>query len=700
MPPARALAFVSWTLLALAGAQPLVPMEGYPGEAKLLVFAGRGPVEVPQGFALLLPPEEVDGVVSLVVQVPALPPGEYPFQVGGASYPFRLLALARARLHLPPPLELGPGEEAWVEVGVANLGNVPLAAPPQVIPVGVDLLRVEGPGALPPGARGGVRLLLRGRGGQGKVLVQLAGERGEVSVLARPGPPPPFWDWARVGSRLVVGTGGVRLEGRGPLPDGQGFTLARLAYRLSPGGVSLDLAREELGLALGLTPTGATLGVRYRPDPYGLSLWASTPGQVRLGASYHQGGVRLSLEAGLLPSWDLSATASLTGAHQGLGYGVQAGYRAGLGQLQASLVQGGWRAQASWDTRGSFTLQGVASLGGGWNAGLGLRWEGEAWLLGLVAVPVLGTLEARGEYGLSTGRYRLTAFHMDQGPQGRWVQQASWDTGGFRYRLDYRTRWEETWVEGGLSWTTGAGPQVRLGLEAHPWSLEVQVGLGPDLRPKGWSLQGALAFDLPLYPLPWPELELRLTDLEGRPVETPVAVGPYRYQPDSAGRLSLRLPPGRHRVRVLEGMALVGAEGLTREVEVEVPRPPLTLTLAPAHHLTLDLRYCPPRREEVGKAYGLPGLTPGVALARATVGVEAGGRTYRLVPGTPTLLPAGRVRPALLGPLAGAYALADLEGHPLGEVLLDRDLALAACLVPLPRPVEVKEIPIREEEGP
>lgn len=699
MLPVPALVFVSWALLALAWAQPLVSMEGYPGEAKLLLFAGKGPVEVPQGFPLLLPPEEVDGVVSLVVQVPALPPGEYPFRVGEATYPFRLLALAKVRLQVPPPLELAPGEEAWLEIGVQNLGNVPLQVPPKVLSVGVDLLRVEASGPVPPGGTGGVRLLLRGLGRHGRVHLDWEGEKGEVSVLAKPGPPPPFWDWARVQSRLVVGSGRIRLEGRGNLPDAYGFTLARLAYRLTPEGGFLDLERESLGLGLGLTPMGFSLGIRYIPRPYGLSLQASSLGQVRLGASYALEGVRLALEASLLPSWDLSASAGLNGTVEGLGYGIQAGYRAGLGQIQATFGQKGWRTEAFWDTRGAFGLRGVISPGDGWNAGLGLRWDGEAWLSGLVAVPVLGTVEARAEYGLSTGRYRFTAFHVEQDAQDRYSQQISLGAEGFSYSLDYRTQLAGSRVEGGLQWTLGAGPQVRLGLEVHPWSLKVHMGLGPDFRPLRWSLEGALAFDLPLYPLPWPELVLRLADPEGRPVRASLVVGPYRYLTGSDGTLSLRLPPGPHRVRVLGPLAFVQAGGLTRELVVEVPQAPLSLTLVPAHSFTLDLRYCPPQ-EEPGKVFGLPGLSPGAALAQAAVRVTSRGQTYPLALGSATLLPAGGARLALVGPLAEAYVLSDVEGNLLGEVLVDRDQVLRACLVPLARPVEVQEIPLEKEEAP
>lgn len=700
---ARALTFASLFFLVGAGAKPLVPMEGYPGEAKLLLFQGRGEVEVPQGFALLLPPEEVDGVVSLAVRVPALPPGEYPFRVGGERYPFRILPMARAHLTPPPPLELGAGEEAWVEVGVQNLGNIPLALEARVVPVGVEVLRKEETGALAPGARGSIRLLLRGQGRAGQVQVSLAGAAVEFAVLVKPTPPPAFWDWARAQSRLVwTWPGSPYLEGRATLPGPEGLELGRAVYRLSPESASLDFTRGPFGIGLALGASTASLGLRYTPGPYGLSLWASTPGRVRVGASYAERGLGLSVEAGLMPSLDLQASAGLTGTLEGLGYGFRASYQAGVGRLDASLGQGAWRASGFWDTTGSLGLQGVASLGASWNAGLGFRWDGEGWLTGVVGVPVLGTVEVRGEYGLTSRRYRVSLFHIEHTPQERFLQEAYWDGERLSYGLRYRTRLEGTWLEGDLRLVRGGGSsgEVGVALEAFPWALQARVGLGSDLRPNRFSAAASLAFDLPLYPAPWPTLALRLQDPEGRPLEASVAVGPYLYRSGRDGTLALRLPPGRHLLRVLEGLAILGEGGLSRELAVEARDGSLTLTLVPARLLTLDLRYCPPPAGEAGSAYGLPGLSPAEVLARARVRVRAQGQGYWVPPGRSLLLPAGRLALALTGPLAGAYGLFDPGGAPLGEVNLDRDLVLTVCLTPLPRPVEIQDLPPLEKERP
>ncbi|GAA5338512.1 hypothetical protein YIM73052_19750 [Thermus antranikianii] len=695
--------FASLLFLAAVRAKPLVPMEGYPGEAKLLIFQGRGEVEVPEGFALLLPPEEVNGVVSLVVQVPNLPPGEYPFRVGESWYSFRILPMARAYLAPPPPVELGAGEETWVEVGVQNLGNIPLALEAQVVPVGVEVLRREGTGTLAPGARGHIRFLLRGQGRSGQVQVSLAGARVEFPVVVKPTPPPAFWDWARAQSRLVwTWPGSLYLEGRATLPGPGGSELGRAVYRLSPESASLDLTRGPFGVGLALTRSTASLGLRYMPGPYGLTFWASTLGQVRVGTSYAERGLRLSVEAGLLPSLDLQASAGLTGTLEGLGYGIQASYQGGVGRLDASLGQGALRTSGFWDTRGSFGLQGVASLGVSWNAGLGFRWDGETWITGVVGIPVLGTVEVRGEYGLASRQYQVSLFHTHQTPEERFLQQATWGAERLTYGLSYRIRLEGTWLGGDLRLVRGRGftGEVGVALEAFPWTLQARVGLGSDLRPNRFSTAASLAFDLPLYPAPWPTLTLRLQDPEGRPLETSLAVGPYLYRSGRDGTLALRLPPGRHVLTVLEGLAILGEGGLSRQKVVEAREGFLTLTLVPARLFTLDLRYCPPPVEEPGQVYGLPGLSPAEALARAQVRVQAQGRGYLVFPGRSTLLPAGRLALALVGPLAGAYRLSEPGGAPLAEVHLDRDQVLTACLTPSPRPVEMQDLPPVEKEGP
>lgn len=695
MRPARALAFAS--LLALAWAKPLVPMEGYPGEAKLLVFQGGGPVEVPEGFVLLLPPEALDGAVSLVVRVPSLPAGEYPFRVGGEVYPFRVLPRARALLLPPPPVELAPGEEAWVEVGVRNLGNVPLA-PPRATGVGVEVRRVEGFPSLPPGAEGRVRLLLRGTGKPGRVVLEAEGARTEVLVTARPSPPPPFHDWAKLPSRLVAETPGqVRLEGQGTLPGPEGEALGRLAYRLSPQAASLDFSGKDWGFGIGLG-AASSLSLRYAPRPYSLEAFLSTTGQARLGAGYGEGGLRLQGRFGLLPALEvLSLEAGYQGQAGGLSFGAQAGLEGSLARLQASLGQGPWRVNAHVNSRGGFGLQGVASVGGGWNLGAGVTGGQELWLQGVLGIPVWGTVEVRGEYAPASGRYRLTLFHVDQEPREGLVQQLFWDGEALGYGVDYRLQTEELGLKAGASLGNRGGGEVRLGLDLYPFSLQARAQLGPGLAPTGFSLAGALAFDLPLYPMPWPEVRLRLTDPEGRPLAAALAVGSHLHRAGPEGLLVLRLPPGRHTLRALEGLAFANGTGLAREVVLEAKAEEVTLVLAQARLLRLDLAPCPPKEERAGFVYGLPGLTPEALLRQARVAFRAGDKTFALRPGEAALLPKGVLQVALEGPLAQAYALTTPEGAPLSAFSLEEDATLRACLVPLPRPLEVQELPLKEE---
>ncbi|MFN3369587.1 MAG: hypothetical protein ACK4ZX_09375, partial [Thermus sp.] len=166
------------------------------------------------------------------------------------------------------------------------------------------------------------------------------------------------------------------------------------------------------------------------------------------------------------------------------------------------------------------------------------------------------------------------------------------------------------------------------------------------------------------------------------------------------GRLFLRLPPGRHLVRAPWGMAFRRGERLVRELVVEAQDQTLSLTLLRAHFLTLRLRPCPPEREEPGRVYGLPGMGLETVLRRAAVQALAGGSVYPLTLGSPALVPEGSVALRLGAGLEGAYALADLEGKPLGPVSLGEDRVVDACLVPLGRPVEVQELPPAEEERP
>ncbi|MDW8358938.1 hypothetical protein, partial [Thermus sp.] len=510
-----------------------------------------------------------------------------------------------------------------------------------------------------------------------------------LQVLLKPAPPPPFWDWARIPSRLVWESGGrVRLEGRGRALD------LGLGYSLSPEGGSLDLTRGPVGIGLGFSPRTFGLSVRYHPQPYALEGFASTAGELRLGGSLSWGGVRLAGHLGVLPVLGLqSLQAGYQGKAEDLTYTFQAGYQGGVGRLEAGLGQGGLRGQAFWDTRGAWGARGVAALGGGWNLGAGFRQAEEAWVEGVLGVPVWGTLELRGEYGLATGRYRVHLSHVDQNPQEGLTQQLSWDGGALSLGGDYRFTWERIKARAGFSLALGKGGQARLALEEYPWSLAVQAQLGGDLRPTGFSLAAAWAFDLPLFPMPWPSLELVLEDPEGRPVAASLVVGPYAYQAGSDGRLALRLPPGDHVLRAQGGLAFVGGSGLSREVSLRLDASQrVRLVLVPAQSLTLGLRYCPPRSVDPDRAYGLPGLSPEAALAQARVRALVGNKPFPLSPGRPLLLPQGEVALALAPPLEGAYALADLEGRPLNSLRLEGDATLTLCLTPIPRPMEWQEL--------
>ena len=694
------------SLLVLSFAKPLVPLQGEPGETKLLAFSEGGRVELPLGFTLLLPPEEVGGVTSLVVQVPNLPPGEYPIRVGEATYPFRILPKALARLRVPAPVELAWDEEAWVEVGVENVGNVPLLLSPALSPIGVVVARVQAPSRLDPGEAGTVRLLLRGQGRSGRVGIALGGALGEILVVARPSPPPPFWDWARLPSRLVVQAPhmGWYLEGGGHLPAPEGATWGQIRYRLSPNGASLDFSRGGFGVALGLSPQVLGFGLRLGLPPYALSFQGDTQGRLAVGYRFAQGGVDAGGELALLPQPGLkSAFGGYRGEVGDLGFSVRAAWQGEATRLDFSLFQkAGWRTEAFWDTQGRGGLAGYLPLGGGWHAGLGWRWDGENWVQGVLAIPLLGTVEAKADFSLTSQRLRLHLFHILNYPQEHLSEYLSWDEGSIRYGLRAATEREGLRLRGdvSLAWGQERGFSLGLGLDGTPWSLEGRLGLGADLRPTSFALSAALSFEIPLYPMPWPTLRVRLQDPEGQPVQAPVRVGNLLFRTDSQGELHLRLPPGQHTLSPTAGLAFLGLDGLVQDWRVEVKESlDLHLTVVPVRKLRLDLRFCPVEKalEGIGKVYGLPGLSPEAALNLARLVAEVGGQKFAVRPGGETLLPRGRFRLFLSGPLVGAYALGDPEGRPLGNGEFGEDW-VRLCLVPLPRPVESQEVPVEQSK--
>lgn len=689
---AAVLAFAS-ALLGVYG-QPLAEMAGYPGEVKLLLFRAQT-VEVPPDFLLLLPPEAFDGLVSVAVQVPALPAGNYPFVVDGEVYPFEVLPRAQVYLLSPPPLELALGEVGWATFTVQNLGNISFEPTPRVVATEVIVQRLEVPPVLAPGATGSIRVLLEGTGRGGKLALYLLQAQAEVLVGVRPTSPPPLWDWVRLPSRLTVHSSGeLWLEGRGEVPL-EGVS-ARLSYRLSSAGGSVSYGVGPTDFTFGLSRAGVNLGFRHAPPPFEVSLAASTAGEFRIAGGYTRGGISLALEGNMLPQPSFGVRAGLTGTHDGWSYGAQLGLDRAGGRFEVSLGRGAWRASGSLNSAGGVSARSVLSVGGGWSAGAGIsRDPDDLRLQALLGIPLIGTIELQAEYALRSQRYRLSAFHILNAPQESLIGQLSWDQETWRYSMDYRRQWVRVGAQGGVTVQLGRdrGAQLRWGLAIDPLELRGSAQLDEGFRLSGLSLSGSLRFELPLYPMPWPQLTIRLQDRYGRPMTQPMSlvIGSYVFQTGRDGALRIRLPPASHPIRAPQGWAFWLDGELTQELVLQlVADQELHLTLLPAYGLTLELRFCPVD-EVPGKVYGLPGLSPEMVLAGAQVLAQVGGSTWPLYPGRTTLLPAGELELVLADELSLGYAIRDIQGEEM-VIALTRNTTLVACIVPLGRQVELQEL--------
>jgi hypothetical protein len=244
-------------------------------------------------------------------------------------------------------------------------------------------------------------------------------------------------------------------------------------------------------------------------------------------------------------------------------------------------------------------------------------------------------------------------------------------------------------VEGRLS----LSPQ-SLSLEAradlHPFSLAASLGFaGGGLREA--RLSGSLAFDLPLYPLAWPELEVNLS---GEPRALVVEGEGRRYLvvPGEGGRGVLRLPQGRYRLLAPEGYGFAQGEGLLPDLRVDLGPEGrrLALRLVPAVRLGLALSPCS-LEARPGYVRGVPGVDLEASLGRFAVRLE-GPVSARLVPGGWALLSPGEYRLRLEGPWARAAYLADRQGRPVEALRVREGGLLELCLAFPERPVEEQEV--------
>ncbi|MGC8876361.1 hypothetical protein [Thermus sp.] len=685
---------LAWTFLSLslALAAPLGPLEGAPGEAVTLVLEGGGEPVLPPGFALLLPPEPLGEGVVLTFRVPNLPPGEYPLRLGERVYPFRVKPLARAHLELLEAPELALGEVGAVRLRALNLGNLPLSLPPEALGVGLLVVRAEPQGVLAPGEERTLLLWVRGGGQDGQVLVRLGGASLAVRVPAKPAPPPPFHDWAKLPSRLLWTSGqGFALAGEGPLLDGEGRRLGYLAYRLDPRSASLAYDDPLFGLGVSLGPA---LGVSLRyllQEGLNLTAGASTSGKLQAGLSYAGQGFRLAGSLGY--PWHYRLEGSLLGGGAGERFALLGQLVPGYWALSGAYGQGPWNLQGGLGAGGGY-LQGALALGGGVGAGLGVRFASEPALTAYLGVPVLGTVEVRGDFGLNSRRLRLSLFHVLGSGEERLAERLFWDGDALRYGLEARTFLPTEAGPLGLEGSLDLEPQglgLTFGASLAPLSLRASLGFaGGGLQRFG--LAGALAFDLPLYPFSWPTLGVRVEGAEASHLALSGPSGPFLL-PLSGGAGALRLPPGVYRLRAPEGLGFLQGDRVVKEVEVELREDKtLALKALPALSVALSLRYCPPTPGP-GETFGIPGVDPDRLLRGVQVRLRGEAATLLLQNGEGGLLPPGRYRLGIEGPYAQGARLASPEGGPLEEVDLRAPGPLVLCLTFPLRPLEEQDLP-------
>lgn len=670
-------------LSALASAQPLVPLEGSPGEAVLVAYRGDPTVEVPEPLLLLLPPQTETGVTTLVVRIPpGTPAGEYPLRLGGATYLFRVRAQPKVLLLQWETKQGGSGEEIVLKAMLLNAGNVAFPLPPKATGVGLEVLEAGPKETLPPGERGWVAYRLRLLGSRGYLQLDLPGafpERARLEIQVPPSPPPPFHDWFRLPSRLLLDASGPALQGGGLLRDALGRSLGRLDYRFSPQGASLGYAHPLFSVQATAGGGLLALSLGYTPRPWLLGLSLDTHGRAKAQLAYAEPQLRLQGEVawtGAL-SWSLLGEGTERLGEGALGWSLRLDPEGVGGSLSWSHSPSGFRFGVGYARDGLF-LGFRTPLIPGMNGGVDVRLSGDglypSLLLGTTLAP-LGTVEAR--VGLNENGPAFFLAHIrtsrDEGVSGQLALFPGEGRGSYSLQTRARLGDMPFGVQGGLSWSPEKW-EVRLGIETgfSPLSLRADLGLSSEGK-RIFRLGGSLAFDLPLYPYAWPLLQLVVKDGRGEslPGATLEIQGPQRYLlvADTQGRIEVRLPPGQYLLLPSQGLAFLERS----------PKGSLSLVLK--EDLALDLTLVPVARLRL-----LRGACEVPAGFRIRLVPEGGGEAWELAPGDEVLLPLGIYRLELARSYPGWR-----EVEPK-SVELRETVSLAVC--PQPTPFILEEVPL------
>ena len=672
--------------------------ETLPSRPISLLFRATGPlhgpvkVQLPPGWTLLLPPEEVidlpEGQATtllLVIQPsPSTPEGMHTIllQVGSVQAASRVRVQGVRALHLTvaeaPPWADGPYKAMFL---LANRGTRKERV---TLKAWATLSKVEGvaPAALEldPGQEAKVSVTLRPQPPTGEVAVDFvrleaegegvrAAATANVTLLPKPGTL--LERFHTLPARLVLEYTPrgwtYALTARGPTASG---AKDLLDLRLKPSEVGISYRKDPFFGEARLDAQGLSLKTSWQDEPWEVrtalaasaaqlsATWKSPPFRLTLEALSRQGvpllGVRVTYRKAFLLAEPCPLEEDCTSEAKTLLLEAQVWHRRALldvaegpgGESEARLSVGLPPWQLDW---------GASRRGEGWNLAFGLSRSLESFS----QVYLRASLESAPK---SVGRKDVTAGFILPWPtpKDRLSGEVSWQGELWSLNLEWR---EAQGLYARLRGTLGASPtlQAQAGLvfpgnpalkslaltmnwHGSSWNPgaavdgEVPLGEGTltyeaEINSQGfrWRTSYALAFRLPLYLKPGlGQVSGQVRNPRGEPIEgLYLTLGRLATRTDAEGRFWFPAVPEGEHVLAFLSTGYLSQPPLPLRLAVKAGEEVrLDLTLMPTGVVRGRIRLVLPEPEP-GVIYGIPDLNPEKLLASLLVEARQGDQIIR-----------------------------------------------------------------------